>query len=334
MAVLSALYPNLLDLTQRLDPDGQIAMIAEILNQTNDIIADVPWAQGNLDTGHRSTIRTGLPSVSWRKFYGSIAPSKSQTATITDACAMLRGVDEIDAELADMSGQPEVFRMTEAQAKLEAMAQAFVTALFFGDTTLNPEQFNGLYPRYSSLSANNGANIINAGGTGADNASIWLVGWGPMSVFGIYPKGSQAGLSGPTDGGRVWKEDADGAGGGYWIYRTYFKWDCGLVVKDWRWVVRVANIDRSALTADASSGADLPNLMAQAIERLPSEAGSPRLTFYMDRDVKFRWRQQMAYKLSDSTLSRDDLGGWAGDSFKGIPVKRCDALYADEAQVT
>lgn len=333
MAILSALYPTLLDVAQRKDPDGTFAPIAELLNQTNEIIPDIPWMEGNLETGHRSTIRVGLPTPTWRKFYGGIPPSKSTTATITDACGMMKAMAEIDADLADMSGDARMFRFTESIAHIEAMGQEFVNTLFFGDTTLAPEEFHGLKPRYNTLSGEIAKNVISGGGAGADNASIWLAGWGPHTLFGIYPKGSVAGIKN-EDLGRILKQNVDGAGAAYQAYVSMFSWMCGLVVKDWRYVVRVCNIDRSALTSDASSGAHLPNLMAQALDRLPTRAGMARPVFYMDMDTMFRWRQQMAYLTQNSTLTMESLGGVKVEAFHGVPVKRVDVLYADEATVT
>ena len=49
--------PNLVNVTKRLDPDGTIASIAEILNQNNPILEDIPLVEGNLPTGHRNRTR-------------------------------------------------------------------------------------------------------------------------------------------------------------------------------------------------------------------------------------------------------------------------------------
>ena len=67
MSALAASHPTLLDLAKRLDPDGKIDVIAEILTQENPILEDMNFVEGNLPTGHRTTIRTGLPTPTWRK---------------------------------------------------------------------------------------------------------------------------------------------------------------------------------------------------------------------------------------------------------------------------
>lgn len=330
MTALSTLYPTLLDITNAMDPDGAVAAVAEILNETNEILDDMVWIEGNLPTGHQTTVRTGLPSATWRKLYGGVMPSKSTRAKITESTAMLEAYAEIDRDLADLNGNAASFRAQEDRAFIEGMSQDMANGLFLNNEATHPERFTGLNIRFNDMSAENGDNIVDGGGSGSDNASIWLVGWSPNTVHGIYPKGSTAGLR-ITDKGQVTKENADGSM--YEVYRTHYKWDCGVVVRDWRYVVRIANIDRSALTADASAGANLPDLMFEATERVPSLSGA-RFAFYMDRTVRTKLRQQVAAGVANSTLTTDMVGGKRIVAFDEIPVKRVDALFTDEATVS
>jgi len=116
-------------------------------------------------------------------------------------------------------------------------------------------------------------------------------------------------------------------------YRTHYRWDCGLTVRDWRYVVRIANIDKSALTKDAASGADLTDLMAQACEMIPS-LGMGRPAFYCSRTIKSFLRRQIASKVSSSTLTMEQVGGKSVVTYDGIPVRRTDALAPDEATIS
>ena len=266
MAALSVTNPTLADVAKRMDPDGRIDTIVEILNETNEVLDDMTMLEGNLPTGHRTTIRTGLPIPTWRKLYGGVQPTKSTTVQVTDNTGQLEAYAEVDKQLADLNGNTAAFRLSEDRAHLEGMNQEYVDTLFFGDESTAPEEFTGFAPRFNSLSAENGDNIINAGGSGSDNTSIYLIVWGPNTCHGIYPKGSVGGLS-MTDKGQVTIENVDGSNGRMEAYRTHYKWCGGLTVRDWRYVVRIANIDKSDLTKDVSgSSADLTDLMAQAIE--------------------------------------------------------------------
>lgn len=331
MATLAVTNPTLLDLAKSQDPDGKIATIIEILNQTNEILADMSWIEGNLPTGHRSTIRAGLPTATWRRLYEGVQPTKSTKVQVDDTTGMLEAYAEIDKALADLNGNTSAFRLTEDRAHLEGMNQQMAEKLFFGDST-EPESFIGLAPRFNDLSAANADNIIVGGSADTDNRSIWLVVWGDMTCHGIVPKGSSAGFQ-MNDKGQVTIEDVDGNGGRMEAYRTHYRWDAGLVVKDWRFIVRIANIDKSLLTTDAATGANLPELMFQAIDLVPNMAmGRP--VFYMSRDIRTFVRQQSANLTSQSTLVTQNVGGVPVTDFQGVPLRRVDALAIDEALVT
>jgi hypothetical protein len=315
-----------------MDPDDSIARIIEMLGQTNEIIDDMVWLEGNLPTGHRTTVRTGLPSVTWRKLYGGVQPSKSTTAQVTDSCGMLEAYAEVDKALADLNGNTEAFRMSEDRSFIEAMNQEFAQTLIYGNEGTEPEAFTGFAPRYNDQAALNGENIITSAATpdAADNTSMWLVVWGPNTVHGIYPKGSNAGLK-MTDKGQVTVENIDGASGRMEAYRTHYRWDTGLTVRDWRYIVRI-NFDLEDMVKDAASGPDLTDLMVQALELIPSlSAGRP--AFYCNRTVKTWLRRQAINKVKNSSLTIDTLAGKPATMFDGVPIRRCDQILNTETGI-
>lgn len=335
MATLSAIHPTLLDVTKRLDPDGKVDTIAELLAQTNEVIDDMVWLEGNLPTGHKTTVRTGLPTPTWRKLYGGVQPTKSTTAQIQDSCGMLEAYAEVDKALADLNGNSASFRLSEDRAHIEGMNQTFASTLFYGNEGTQPEAFTGFAPRFNTKSgALNGENILLADGSasGADQTSIWLVVWGGNTVHGIYPKGSKAGLA-MSDKGQVTVENIDGNGGRMEAYRTHYRWDLGLCVRDWRYVVRIANVDTSALTKNASAGSDLIDMMTQACEMIPSlSMGRP--VFYMNRTVRSFLRRQIMNKVASSTLTMEEVAGKKVVAFDGIPVRRCDSILSTESVIS
>lgn len=331
MATLADTHPTLLDVAKRLDPNGNIDKIVELLSQSNELLDDMVWQEANEMTGHRSTVRVGLPTPTWRKLYGGVQPTKSRTAQVRDSVGMLEAYAEVDKALADLNGNTASFRMSEEIPQIEGMNQEVADTTIYGNEGSEPEAFTGLAPRFNSLAAENGTNIISAGGAGADNSSIWLVVWGPNTCFGVYPKGSKAGLT-VTDKGQVTIEDVDGVGGRMEAYRTHYRWDAGLVVRDWRYIVRIANIDMSDLTKDASAGADLFDLISQAIDHIPNiRAGRPAL--YMNRKVKSFLRRQAKFAVKSSTLTVDMLAGKPIMSVDGIPVRQVDKIVQTEAVV-
>jgi hypothetical protein len=332
MSVLATTHPTLLDITKRLDPQGKIDTIAEILAQTNEVLDDMVWLEGNLPTGHRTTVRTGLPTPTWRKLYGGVQPTKSTTVQVTDATGMLEAYAEVDKALADLNGNSAAFRLSEDRAHIEGMNQEFASTLFYGNESTEPEAFTGFGARFNDQAAANGSNILTDAATpdGTDNTSIYLVVWGPNTVHGIYPKGSKAGLN-MEDKGQVTIENVDGNGGRMEAYRTHYRWDCGLSVRDWRYVVRI-NIDQEDLVKNAASGPDLIDLMTQAVELIPSlSMGRP--AFYVNRTVRSMLRRQIANKVAASTLTIEQVAGKHVTLFDGIPVRRCDSITNTESGI-
>lgn len=279
--------PTLIDIAKSFDPQGKVAVVAELLNQSNEIIQYMNFIEGNLPTGHKGVVRAGLPTVTLRRFYKGVAPSQSGRDTIEDVCAMLEGRNEIDKALADLNGNAAAFRLSEGLAFMESMNQQFAQQIVYGNTATNKDGVLGLTPRYNSLAATSGANIINAGGAGADNTSVWLVVWGENTVTGIYPKGSKAGLT-QEDLGVI--DAFDGVQNRFRAYAELYQWNFGLHVKDWRYAVRIANIDVSDLVGQAGTQAStaatwLPLLMMKAFARIPS-MGMGTATFLANRTVK------------------------------------------------
>lgn len=332
MAVLGTNNPTLLDLAKASDPDGKITTIVEILNETNEILLDMTWLEGNLPTGHRTTMRSGIPTPTWRKLYEGVQPTKGTTVQVTDNTGMLEAYAEIDKALADLNNNTSAFRLAEDRAHIEGMNQEIAETLFLGDEKTEPEAFTGFAARYNDTTAEDGDNIILGAGAGADNASIWLVVWSPITVHGIVPKGSVAGLQ-MEDKGQVTLESAVTGTGRMEAYRTHYRWDAGLSVRDWRYVVRIANIDLLALLPDAATGDDLPDLMFQALELIPN-INMGRASFYMNRTVRTFLRRQLSNAVSSSTLEIEEVGGVKVMTFQGVPLRRCDALAADETAIS
>lgn len=332
MSTLSVVNPTLLDLTRALDPDGKVAPIVEILNQNNEILQDMSWVEGNLITGHRTTIRTGIPTPTWRKLYGGVQPNKSTTVQVTDTCGMLEAYAEVDKALADLNGNAPAFRLSEDRAHIEGISQQLATTLLYGNETTQPEAFTGLAPRYASVStstAQSADNVIDHGGTGSDNCSAWLVCWGPMTVHGIIPKGSKAGMQ-VEDKGQVTVENVDGNSGRAEMYRTHYRFDAGLTVRDWRYAARVANIDVSDLATIANTK-NLITSMIKAAERIPVlSVGRP--CWYVTRRVRESLRLGILEKIANN-LSWENVAGRRIMMFDDIPVRRVDALLETEARV-
>lgn len=324
---IGTMNPTILDVAKRMTGDGNLDKIVEMMNQTNEVLTDMTMLEGNLPTGNVSTVRTGLPKVAWRVFNDGVEPSKSATAQATDTCGMLEAYAVVDRELAKIANNAKEFRLQEDRAFLEAMNQEMASTLFYGSKAM-PEKFVGLTPRYSDKTAKSGENIIDAGGTGANLTSIWLVVWSPNTVHGIYPKGSKVGFEMEDDSV---VDVTTPEGKKYKAYQTHYQWKNGLTVRDWRYVVRIANIDVTKLKKDASTGADLIDLMIDAEEKVPN-LGMGRPVWYMNKTVRGFLRKQLNEGHKYQTAAGEEPGKIIVD-FNGTPVRRTDALIIGEQQV-
>jgi hypothetical protein len=323
---------TLADWASRVDPEGRIAIIAELLAQKNEVIPDMHWEEGNLPTGHRIVQRTGLPSVMARSLNQGITPSKSTTTPVDEACAFIEGFLEIDRDIVELNGHDAAFRMSEADGFIESMNQAFAQILMYGDPTLAPAVFRGFAPRLNGVASGNtqfAANVLLGTQVASTNTSIWLVCWGPNSVYGIFPKGSKAGLIHEDLGLQVVENVAGIGGARMMAYREHWQWKCGLAVADWRYVVRA---QVGTTIASGTIASDLINLMSRMIDRLPSLTAG-RCAFYMNRTI-FSILKIQALAKSNQALSVEEGLTQIEYKFLGIPLRKVDQILNTEASLT
>jgi hypothetical protein len=337
MPALSSYWPTILDVTRRLNPQGGI------LQQYNEELDDIPWVEGNLPTGHQTTIRTSKPTPTFRLLNQGVVPVKTTAGQIVDTCAILEARNHIDKDVAMLNGNTAAFRLSEDRGIIQSMGDTLSSTLIYGDVSVNPERFNGLASRVLSLKSANTtyANIVDGGGTGSDNTSIYLVCWSPDKVFGIYPKGSQGGLQ-QRDLGEQSIVDPNTTGAYMQALVSWYQWKCGICIRDWRYVVRIANIDVSDLNTASNStdtSANLFKLMSKALDRIPPMGGDYRPVFYMNETVRSMLRVKMLDKanvhLSLSELKNNSIPRPQGVlTFMGIPCRRIDSILNTEATIT
>lgn len=346
MAVLGTTALTYADWAKRLEDDYKITTIVELLSQTNEILLDMLVVEGNLPTGHKTTVRTGLPTATWRLLNYGVPNAKSTTAQITDTCGNLETYAVIDKDLADLNGNTAEFRMSEVRGFLEGMNQQIASTLIYGNTATNPERFMGLSPRYNSVTiatAQTAANVIDMGGTAGTNTSIWITTWGSDTTHGIFPKGKMTGLQHRDMG--EWPVN-DGAGNTYQAYRDHFKWEIGLSVRDWRYNVRLANIDVTLL--NGANAANIINGLVRGLYRLPTTApvmsgvqtsDAPtiqgqmgRTCIYCNRVVR-TYLDLQALNKTNILLQMMEYDGRVVTTFRGVPVRTVDALLNTEARI-
>lgn len=339
MATIGNTYLNLIDMF-RSGGDQATAEVVEMLHENSAAVRDAVVMECNSGTVHKHSIRTGLPSVTWGRLYKGIAQSKSTKATVQDATGFVEGLSSVDERLLEISPNAAAERLSEANAFIESMTQEAETGIFYHDADTAPEKFTGLGARYNALTGGQSSrNVINAGGAGSDNASIWFVTWGEGQTVLLHPKGTKAGLQ-RQDMGRQRVTDDDG--NPYYVQEELFRWHLGVAVKDWRYNARICNIDVSDLQADT---VDIYKWMRKAYHKLhsvratsdmkdPNAARTGRTVIYCNADVyEALDAKQTSTTNSALRLTPMELEGREVMTYRGIPIRRTDALLNTEAAV-
>lgn len=337
MAVVKASNPTLYDVAGYISGQSAPKIMIEALSKVNGFFDDITMIEANNGTSNDAQIRSGLPTGTWRKYYQGVQPEKSARVQVSDKSAQLTSYSNLDKGLHDRQGaNAGAWRKSEDVAFFEGLSQTMLDALFYGDISTDTSKFNGLSARYSTLNpaVPISANVLNAGGVGDDNSSIWVVQWSPQTVAMFYPQGTQAGLQVMDKGMQTVTAPAEMGGGQYEAYQTYFEWNAGLSVMDWRSAVRVANIDVSLLTANISTGADLPSLVDDALDQLPTVAGA-RVVIYMSKKVHQMFKKQIEFKSNYQMKKEDYYGnGRKVATYNGEVVRVVEQLLDTEAAVT
>lgn len=343
---------TLADLAARLDPNGKVAKIAEVLTETNEILQDIPYVEGNLPTGHKMTMRTGLPIAYWKRMNEGVPSSKSSVAQVEETCGICQARSIIDVEELTLNGNSAAYRFSEDKAFIQTMNQTMTRALFYNDSRKNTAGFMGLAPRFDHVvpAANRFdkdlndccVNVIDCGGTGDNLTSIWIIGWSPETVFGIYPKGTKVGLE-YKDKGEVRVLDA--YGNPYDAVESVYTWRNGLGVKDWRFIVRLANIDVVEFMKGKGYGSgkiqdeDSYNLILaiqEGLNKIPTSGGA-KVCLYMNSDVHSLLNVISARSNANVIQIMQGMNAlgqnrsWS--AFLGYPMRRVDALTNYESKL-
>lgn len=334
MAALSTAYPTLVDLATQTGPDGRVQPVIELLSKMDEMAQDIPVLEGNMTNGERATVRTGIPTPTWRLFNQGVVPTKGTTAQLEFKCGQMANWSQVDKSLADSAVSREDFLLSQSLAHIEGMSQEMYSTFWYG-TAAAPEEFVGIAAHYNDPTAANRSNVLDAGGTdSSDNASIWLINFGP-DIHMIYPRAHpSAGITRDFKG-VVTAEAVGGTAGALMdVYREKFEWAGGLVVRDWRRAVRIGSIDMSALVAQ-SGDADLSYWMRKATHRLrPSAAGASKTVFVMHPSLfEYLDHQRDDKAVAGGGVRWQEIDGVLVPFFRGIPIRRSESLLLTEAPI-
>jgi len=339
MATIGNSFPSLIDHYRSVDKYGDYIPVIEALTVLNPLMQDAYVFEANEGTQHKSAIRTGLPTPTWGKLYQGIPQSKSTKQQVTDTSGFVESLSTVDTRLLNYKKNPAQARADEAAAHMEGIAQDVQTNFFYSDTATTPERFKGLAARYDTLA---NTQVVNGAGSGSDNTSIWMVTWGRGKTGLFYPEGSKGGIIRDDKGEQ---RTLDASSNPYYVKEEYFRQDVGVTVGDWRYNVRIANIDVSDMNAGS---VDLYSLLQKGLYKMQgtfatdinngAQLSNPFLSggktvIYMNRTVLQAIDSQTT---NDSKLQLHpaELEGKMVKMYRGLPIHVTDAILNTEAALS
>ena len=300
-------------------PDGSpVSSYAELLAKENDILDDIPWTAGNLLTGDIHFKRTALPKAQIRRINQGFDASKGAKESVTDTCVEIVSRMAVDMKELDLAPSPEQYLLSESKGHIAVMNEDVVTSFFYG---ADPEGIRGIAPRLNRLSHNQ---VIDAGGTGSNLASVYIIKWDTDEITGIYPKNTKAGLEVFTKENE-YVEDKDGKM--FRAHITEWSWFVGLKVRDERYLARLCNIDRDALLTGTKAQEARQDLFRKLIiaKNKIYHAEQGRVVMYADPEI-FNILEIAAFEKANLALGYTDIESDRRVlKFAGIPIKRKEA---------
>ena len=322
-------FLTLNDLRATLMPDGSpINSYAELLAKENEILDDIPWKAGNQLTGDIFFKRTALPSVQVRRINQGFDPSKGAKESMSETCVQIVSRMAVDMEELNLAPSPEAYLLSESKGHVEVMNEHVVTEFFYG---ADPEGIKGISTRMNKLSHKQ---VVDAGGTGNNLASIYIVKWDTDEVTGIYPKNTKGGLDLFTKENE-YVPDKDGKM--FRAHITEWSWYVGLRIRDDRYMARLCNIDRDALLASGDTAKearqDLFRKLILAQDKI-YHLQQGRVVMYADPAI-YSILKIAAFEKANMALGYSDIREDRRIlSFMGIPIKRNDAQSVAEKKVS
>lgn len=328
----------------RMDPTGKTSTLVNLLSQENGILDDCLAVECQSGNAFEFTQVVKLPQPSRRSYNQGINPTQGAVAKQVTTCTEYADLALIDQSLARLGGNLAELRGQEDQLHLQSMGQLVASDLFYSNRAADPTQFTGfanIYNTVSTATSNIANNVIDCGGTGNTNASMWLITWGPKQIHTIFPNGLPAGLQHVDNG----LQNAYDANQKLFIaYQTWMQWNLGLAIHDWRYAVRACNIDVTLF--GGGSAANLIGILAAMVMKppvMPAGAGPvqtsdvPTVTMgrsaiYVNRTVYLALDQQ-AQNKTNVLLQMTQWDGHTILAYRGIPIRIVDALTNAESRV-
>jgi hypothetical protein len=323
----------------RMTHNNEIINVAEVLNETNDIINDAHVERANDITSHVVSRRTALPTPAWVKLGAGWDATAGTIQQVREQIGQLKARYQCPKDIMDLQPNPAKFRQQQERAYIEAMGQEFANTMVAGSTTAGPpEEFDGLLARYNTVASTDSAYVNNNGasqGTGASLTSIWFIQWGPGKAYLVYPRNTEGGGIKKDDKGLTYTLSDNSSNTPtveynnkqLWAYITEFEWRVGLCVEDTRCIKRLCNISTNSAT-------DSNTLDEDNIIECRNNFKTPGMISMYCNETVFTQLQILAKDKTNVHWTENNPFGKPQMYFLDMPVRRLDAIATTETLVS
>lgn len=330
----------------RSDNAGKLSTLVNLMTQYNAVLEDCLAVECTSGNAFEFSQVVGLPQPSRRSYNQGVRRTSGQAAKQVVTCSEYADWAMVDNSLGLLGGQLKERRAQEVALHMEGLGQQFASDLFYANRATDPTAFTGFANIYNTVNTATSAiarNVLDGGGTGSTNSSIWLVGWGPTQIHTIFPQGMAAGVQ-HKDLGLLPCQDSNGLE--FLGWRDWIQQNVGLAIHDWRYAARACNLDVTLF--GTTNAANLINILqtltmlpptmpagVAPVQRTDDELGSlsqPRSVIYMNRTV-YSALDKQAQNKTNVLLKMEEWDGHAVLTYRGIPIRVVDALSTTESRV-
>ncbi len=331
---------NLID-NLKLVQDGKFVPWAETLTENSPFLFDLAIMPATGILSDQGSRETSLPTPQIINVGAGHQSSTVRWDTFKENISIFVDRADIPKHVLDLQPDKLAFRAKVEDRHMEGFGQGVTNHMFYGTSVATPEKFDGLDVRYSvpdstdptnPSSASADAFVFDAGGSGGDTMSVWLVQHGLDKIKGITPINDPMMGIEKTDSGLVYqvtdstytKVDASRTSRQTW--RTEFEWKIGLSVVDMRAVARIRNIESGIDNLDA----DFLQLIFQAEEEVFK--GSGQIFAYVPKRM-MTFLKVMAEAKQNVIYDTNNIYGILLHRIGDILLRPEDALSISETSV-
>ena len=312
---------TLLDIMNNRAPDGNLLVVAEVLQKETPIIKDAPWIEANDLMQHIYARRTKLPTSEQLKFNKGVGGNRGATEQEVSGIQARGNWPSYDARLVDMAPNKQEYRNLEARATIMGIGQDIERDIIYGSKAADTCAFDGIETYCDAI----GTRCIDAGGE-ANLTSAYIVAWDTSNgAYLVYPKGSQAGIKFEDKGERT-MDMPDGTK--LRVYEDYVEVSCGLCVADLRAVARIANIASASPTATSFDENDVILLLNRMPAMLRQKA-----VMYVSRNVHAAIEMRANAK-ENAYYTAKDVFGETLTAIRGMPIRLDEMISEAEDKVS